>query len=116
MIRTRSLWWLSIFFLCSGFAWGFFAHKHINRLAVFILPPEMISFYKENIDYITEAAVNPDKRRMAVADEGPRHYIDVDHYGDSAWTALPKYWKDAAKKYSEDTLIAHGILPWHVKT
>ena len=105
----------TIFLISTSFQWGFFAHKHINRLAVFILPPEMISFYKEHIDYITEAAVNPDKRRMAVADEGPRHYIDVDHYGDSAWTALPKYWKDAAKKYSEDTLTAHGILPWHVQ-
>jgi len=106
---------LILFLITTGFLWGFFAHKHINRLAVFILPPEMISFYKENIDYITEAAVNPDKRRMAVADEGPRHYIDIDHYGDSAWTALPKYWKDAVKKYGEDTLVAHGILPWHIQ-
>lgn len=75
----------------------------------------MIGFYKKNIDYITEAAVNPDKRRMAVADEGPRHYIDVDHYGDSAWTCLPKYWKDAVQKYGEDTLNAYGILPWHIQ-
>lgn len=115
MIRPTFLL-LTISLISSGFHWGFFAHKHINRLAVFILPPEMISFYKENIDYITEAAVNPDKRRMAMADEGPRHYIDADHYGDSVWTALPKYWKAAVGKYSEDTLTAHGILPWHVQT
>jgi hypothetical protein len=117
MIRPTLLL-LTISLISSGFHWGFFAHKHINRLAVFILPPEMTSFYKENIDYITEAAVNPDKRRMAMADEGPRHYIDADHYGDSdsVWTALPKYWKAAVEKYSEDTLTAHGILPWHVQT
>ena len=107
---------LAVFLISSGFYWGFFAHKHINRLAVFILPPEMISFYKVNIDYISEAAVNPDKRRMAVVEEGPRHYIDVDHYGDSAWTALPRYWSDAVQKYGEDTLMAHGTLPWHVQT
>ena len=107
---------LTIFLISTGFLWGFFAHRHINRLAVFILPPEMIDFYKVNIDYITEAAVNPDKRRTAVAAEGPRHYIDADHYGDSVWTALPKYWTDAVKKYSEDTLAAHGVLPWHIQT
>jgi hypothetical protein len=107
---------LTIFVVSTGFQWGFFAHKQINRLAVFILPPEMIAFYKPNIDYITETAVNPDKRRMAVVEEGPRHYIDIDHYGDSALTALPKYWKDAVEKYGEDTLRAHGTLPWHIQT
>ena len=36
------------------FAWGFYGHKMVNRLAVFSLPPEMFSFYKANIDYLTE--------------------------------------------------------------
>ena len=94
--------------------WGFFAHEKINRLAVFTLPPEMIGFYKNNIDYITDASVNPDKRRYAVAEEGARHYLDVDHYGDSAITSLPHEWDDAVDRYSEDTLQAYGILPWHI--
>jgi len=98
--------------LFSG--WGFLAHKRINRLAVFILPPEMIGFYKANISYITEAAVNPDRRRFTVVDEAPRHYIDLDHYGDSALYTMPRYWNDAVKLYSEDTLKAYGILPWHI--
>jgi hypothetical protein len=95
-------------------AWGFFAHKKINQLAVFCLPPEMIGFYKKNIEYITEAACNPDRRRYAVADEAPRHYIDLDDYGDSAVYKLPRYWKDAVARYGEDTLQAHGIVPWHI--
>ncbi|MEQ9167012.1 MAG: S1/P1 Nuclease, partial [Fulvivirga sp.] len=74
--------------------WGFFAHQKINRLAVFTLPPEMIGFYKHNIQYITENAVNPDRRRYAVKDEAPRHYLDVDVYGDSAVYKLPRYWSD----------------------
>jgi hypothetical protein len=98
--------------LCSS--WGFFAHQKINRLAVFILPPEMIGFYKKNIQYITEAAVNPDRRRYAVPDEAPKHYIDLDDYGDSAAYKLPRYWEEAVKKYGEDSLKAHGIVPWHV--
>lgn len=106
--------YLMIFSLCSALAWGFFAHQKINRLAVFTLPPEMIGFYKKNIDYITESAVNPDRRRMAVPDEAPRHYIDIDHYGDSALEKMPAYWNAAVEKYTEDTLKAYGIVPWHV--
>ncbi|HEY0743234.1 MAG TPA: zinc dependent phospholipase C family protein [Chryseosolibacter sp.] len=95
--------------------WGFFGHQKINRLAVFTLPPEMIGFYKKNITYITEASVNPDKRRYAVVDEAPRHYLDLDHYGDSALFKMPRYWKAAVEKYSEDTLKAYGIVPWHIE-
>jgi hypothetical protein len=100
----------------SSFApfWGFFAHQKINRLAVFTLPPEMIGFYKENIAYITEAAVNPDRRRYAVPEEGARHYLDLDHFGDSAALILPLRWDDAVGVFGEDTLQAYGILPWHI--
>jgi len=99
-------------FLLTG--WGFHAHRQINRLAVFTLPPEMIGFYKANIGYITEASVNADRRRFAVVDEAPRHYIDIDHFGDSALYTMPRYWKDAVEQYGEDTLKAYGILPWHI--
>lgn len=94
--------------------WGFYAHQKINRLAVFTLPPEMIGFYKQNIRHITDNAVKPDMRRYAVKAEAPRHYIDVDIYGDSAVYKMPRYWRDAVEKYSEDTLQAYGIVPYHV--
>lgn len=95
-------------------SWGFFAHQKINRLAVFTLPPEMIIFYKQNIQYITENSVKPDMRRYAVKNEAPRHYIDVDVYGDSAVYKMPRNWFDAVEKYSEDTLQAYGIVPYHI--
>ncbi len=74
----------------------------------------MISFYKKHIDLITENAVNPDRRRYAVEYEAARHYIDIDHYGDSALYTMPKYWLEAVEKYTEDTLNAYGIVPWHI--
>lgn len=98
----------------SAISWGFFAHKRINRLAVFALPPEMMPFFKTHIVYLTENAVNPDKRRYAVEGEAERHYIDLDIYGDSAWYKVPHCWEDAVKKYTEDTLKAYGIVPWHI--
>ncbi|MCK6638868.1 MAG: zinc dependent phospholipase C family protein [Bacteroidia bacterium] len=95
-------------------AWGFYGHKRINRMAVFTLPPEMIGFYKKHIEYITEHAVDPDKRRYSIPEEAPRHYIDIDHYGPSAFDSMPKFWKKAVAKYSEDTLNAYGIVPWWI--
>nr|WP_204281902.1 zinc dependent phospholipase C family protein [Pontibacter burrus] len=97
-----------------SYSWGFYAHQRINRLAVFSLPPEMVGFYKKHIRYITENAVNPDKRRYAVEGEAPRHYIDLDMYGDSALHKMPRLWQQAVEKYSEDTLLAYGIVPWHI--
>ncbi|MFZ5972876.1 MAG: zinc dependent phospholipase C family protein [Bacteroidota bacterium] len=94
--------------------WGFFAHRKINRLAVFTLPPAMMPFYKRHIAYLEETSVNPDRRRYAVPDEAARHYIDLDAYGDSAAYRLPRYWRDALAQWSEDTLQARGILPWHI--
>ena len=60
--------------LCSS--WGFFAHRKINRHAVFSLPTEMMHFYKSNIDFVTTHAVDPDKRRYVDPLEGPRHFLD----------------------------------------
>jgi hypothetical protein len=96
------------------YSWGFFAHQRINRLAVFTLPPEMIGFYKYHVQYITENAVAPDRRRYAIEGEAPRHYIDLDVYGDSAIYILPRQWEAAKEKFSEDTLMAYGIVPWHI--
>src|SRR5436190_12666259 len=96
------------------FPWGFFAHKKINHLAVFTLPPEMIGFYKKNIEVITESAVNPDKRRYILKEEAPRHFIDLDVYGDSLYGLIHLNWNKAIERYSEDSLMKHGILPWHL--
>jgi hypothetical protein len=97
-------------------AWGFFGHQRINRLAVYALPPPMTGFYKKHIRYITENAVNPDRRRYAVAGEAERHYIDIDVYGDSAIYKMPRRWSDAVAMYSEDTLRAYGIVPWQIES
>ncbi len=75
----------------------------------------MFAFYKVNIQYLTEHAVDPDARRYVVAGEAPRHYIDLDVYGDSALEVMPRRWADAVAKYSEDTLLAYGIVPWHIQ-
>ncbi len=97
------------------FCWGFYAHQKINYYAVFLLPPQMILFYKPHIDFISEHATDPDKRRYSIAAEGARHYIDIDHYGEYPYSELPRRWKDAVEKFGEDSLEAYGIVPWHIQ-
>ena len=76
----------------------------------------MLVLYKPHIDFITNHAVDPDMRRYAVAQEGARHYIDIDHYGQYPFNGLPRKWDDARVKFSEDSLQDHGIVPWWVQT
>ncbi|RYD75271.1 MAG: S1/P1 Nuclease [Sphingobacteriales bacterium] len=99
-------------FFCTS--WGFFAHQRINNLAIFTLPSGMIGFYKKGIKYITEHAVDPDKRRYADTLEAPRHYLDVENY-ESDIDSIPKKYNDALAKYGLKHLNANGIVPWQIQ-
>jgi hypothetical protein len=112
---------LTIFMLAvnlNGFStelyspWGFFAHKKINRLAIFTLPVELIPFYKRHQREIEDLSVLPDQRRYIMDNEASRHYIDLDRYiiSDIKYTD----WIEVTKKISPDSLIKHGIVPWHI--
>ncbi len=98
---------LSILLICSSATlptcdtWGFFGHRRINRMAVFTLPSDMVVFYKKNIEFITEHAVDPDKRRYASKHEAVRHYIDLDHWGAYPFEEVPRNRTDALQKYTD---------------
>jgi hypothetical protein len=74
----------------------------------------MMVLYKPHIEFITEHAVDPDKRRYAVKEEGPRHYIDLDQF--RPWDSIPWSFNKAVEKYTEDSLQKHGIGPWWIQT
>ncbi|WP_259070783.1 zinc dependent phospholipase C family protein [Mucilaginibacter sp. X4EP1] len=99
--------------LCSS--WGFYAHYRINRLAVFTLPKAMAGFYRANIQFITEHAVSADKRRYVDSTEAPRHFFDADHYGKNPFAVIPQNWDDAAIKFTADTLVKYGTVPWTIQ-
>jgi len=106
--------------------WGFWGHRRINRVAVFSLPPEMIVFFKQNIEFITEHAVDPDKRRYATKFEGPRHFIDIDHWGEYPFPEVPRDWTEALARYTDvyvvneknDSLqlFGNGVINWEGNT
>ncbi len=109
-----TLWAVAGLFPINSVGWGFFAHRKINEMAIFGLPPEMTPFYKHYLSYLAEAAVNPDRRRYVSVIEATRHYIDLDHFPDTCQRQMPKYWSQAVAQFSLDTLQSRGVIPWHV--
>lgn len=95
-------------------SWGFFAHQRINQLAIFTLPEGMIGFYKNNHKYITEHAIDPDKRRYADTAEAPRHYLDVENY-EQHIDSIPQKWNDAVNKYGAKKIASDGMVPWQIQ-
>jgi len=107
----RLLILLAVWGICLSVSppeWGFFAHRRINRQAVFSLPPEMIGFYKRHLEYVTAHAVDPDKRRYATRHEAPRHYIDLDRWGVYPFAEVPRDWPTALLRYA-DVFVLSGV-------
>jgi hypothetical protein len=100
-----------------AFAWGAWGHQHINRASVFALPGEMRPFFYNHIDFITEESVIPDLRKYTINDkaEFPRHYIDLELYGEGPVSGLPQTMADARKVYADTFLNKAGILPWYIQ-
>jgi hypothetical protein len=98
--------------LLSSPPWGFFAHKKINKLAIYALPPEMIQFYKRHRIELENMAVLPDQRRYILDKEAARHYIDLDQYVISR--IIFSDWEQIKSQFPEDSIQNHGIVPWHI--
>jgi hypothetical protein len=92
--------------------WGFYAHKKINKQAIFTLPSPLIGLYKRHISEVERFAVLPDQRRHSLDQEAARHYIDLDRYNKEHIKYMT--WENASSYYSEDSLQKHGIVPWNI--
>jgi hypothetical protein len=95
-------------------SWGFLVHRTINQLAVYQLPKEMQPFFHSNMEYIVRNSVAPDQRRNSDSLEETRHFIDFEVFGDSAAWKMPTDWNAAVQKYSKDTLLKYGYVPYHI--
>jgi len=96
-------------------SWGSWGHQHINRAAVFALPPEMRTFFYNHIDFITEEAVIPDTRKSIDKGEFNRHFIDLENYLPNPGDSMPQTMKDVTAKYDAKFLESNGILPWYME-
>ena len=97
-------------------AWGFEAHKFIVDRAIDLLPAELRPFFEANRAFIVERSIDPDLWRNAgFTEEPPNHFLDLDAYGAYPFTALPREYDAALKKYGIDELKGNGLLPWRTQ-
>lgn len=96
-------------------SWGFFAHKLINRTAVYSLPAGLALFFKNYIEYISEHAIDPDKRCYVDSTESPRHYIDLEELEEMDLESAPLHWSKAVATFSKRKLLAAGVIPWQIE-
>ena len=96
-------------------AWGFFGHRVITQVAVYELPNSMQAFYYRHLPELVAQCTAPDERRNDDPTEGPKHFIDMDHYGeDNPFAKMPRQYDQAVEKYSADTLKKYGTVPWTI--
>ena len=102
----------AILVLCSG--WGFLVHRTVHQLAVYQLPKQMQPFFYENLDTIVRYSVRPDERRNSDPAEATKHFIDLEAFGDSSAWNMPADWQEAVQRYSKDSLLKYGYVPYWI--
>jgi hypothetical protein len=98
-------------------AWGFEAHKYIMNRAIDALPAEIRPFFEKYRVTIVEHTVDPDMWRTVGwdAEEGPRHFVDMDAYGPYPFTAVPRDYAEAVRQRGEEFVKKYGLLPWRAQ-
>ena len=96
-------------------AWGFLGHRVITQVAIYELPAGMQAFYFRHMAELVRLSTAPDERRNQDPTEGPKHFIDLDHYSeDNPFARVPRVYDEAVGKFSADTLKKYGTVPWVV--
>jgi hypothetical protein len=95
-------------------AWGFEVHKYLVARAIPLLPAEIRPFFEKFQPAIVEHSIDPDLWRTAGwdAEEGPRHFLDMDAYGPHPFKELPRDYDAAVKRYGAEFVKKNGLLPW----
>lgn len=95
-------------------SWGFLVHKTVHQLAVYQLPKEMSRFFYASIDKLVYDAVRPDIRRNTDSTEASKHFVDLEPFDEKAAHKMPLKWQAAIAKYSKDSLLLYGYVPYHI--
>jgi hypothetical protein len=94
--------------------WGFLVHKTVGQLAVYQLPKGIRSFFYSRLDSLETGFIKPDLRREWDYREAPRHFIDLEAYGDSSAWKMPHSWDSAVSRFGLDSLKKYGYLPYAI--
>jgi predicted AlkP superfamily phosphohydrolase/phosphomutase len=114
--RTTALVLLAVLWAATpreAGAWGFHAHRLINRRAVETLPQPLRAFFARNADFVSEHAVDPDLWRASHPEEGPNHFLDLDAFGSAPPFDIPRDEAAHLAGRGRDA-IQKGRVPWRI--
>ena len=95
-------------------AWGPVAHDVVTTWAIQTLPPEIRSFFENNLQFMVEHASDPDELMKKDRYERMRHYIYLDKYGVFPHPTLPHSYSQAKEKLGSWRINRDGVLPWQI--
>jgi hypothetical protein len=100
--------------LPSSFGWGENAERLIANKAVDTLPDEMQAFFGANRQFLVRHVTDPDQSDAKNSADQHNSFIQLDHYGQFPFTALPRSYNAAVAKFTKRSLETYGLLPWQV--
>jgi hypothetical protein len=109
-----SRWGLAVIIIIICNSWGFLVHRTVHQMAVYELPGSLQRFFYHHMEYGVRNSVRPDLRRNEDATEATKHYINFEAFGDSSAWKMPYSWERAVGRYSRDSLLKHGYVPYYI--
>jgi hypothetical protein len=100
----------------SSFAWGENSERLITNKAIDTLPAEMQGFFSGNRRFLVGHVSAPVEAESSDPAERRNGFIQLDHYGQFPFAALPRSYSAALLKYGRKTLETYGLLPWEIGT
>lgn len=95
-------------------AWGFKAHRLVNRLALETLPPDAAAYFRPHEAGLSRMAVEPDSVMRAREGEAEaiRHFINLDAEMTPPFAGFPREYRQAVRRFGKRRLERNGVLPW----
>lgn len=99
--------------LAPAFGWGENADRLVTSKAVDTLPTEMQPFFQANRQFLVQH-VTDSETELQDAPEQHNEFIQLDHYGQFPFAALPRDYTAASAKFTRRVLETYGLLPWQI--
>lgn len=94
--------------------WGDRGHQYVNSLAIDLLPNSIKPFYEENRAWVVTHSIDPDLWKREYRIEAPKHFIDLDTWGNEIAQNYPSdYWL-ACGLLGKAAVDKNGTVPWRI--